>query len=183
MTNAELAVLSLLTEQARHGYEIESLIEQRGMREWTEVGFSSIYYILKKLESAGLVSGQLEEAPRGPARKVFSITPTGMTALHEAVLQALSTPHNSYPPIQLGLANLPLLTREEAITALMQHRDSLLNVRENLRANQQAQQPLPYFVDAMFDYSLTMTNAQIVWIETFIQRLKSPDDLLREESS
>ena len=45
MTNAELVVLSLIAEKPRHGYEIEVVIEARGMREWTEVGFSSIYYI------------------------------------------------------------------------------------------------------------------------------------------
>ena len=46
LTNAELAILSLIVEQPRHGYEIEQVIEQRGMREWTDVGFSSIYYLL-----------------------------------------------------------------------------------------------------------------------------------------
>ena len=44
MTNAELAVLSLVVEAPRHGYEIEQAIAERGMREWTEIGFSSIYY-------------------------------------------------------------------------------------------------------------------------------------------
>ena len=59
MTNAELAILSLVAEQPRHGYEIESVIEQRGMRAWTEIGFSSIYYILKKLEKAGLIAAEI----------------------------------------------------------------------------------------------------------------------------
>ena len=54
LTNAELAILSLVAETPRHGYEIEQVIERRGMREWTEVGFSSIYYLLKKLETDGL---------------------------------------------------------------------------------------------------------------------------------
>ena len=42
MTPAELAVLGLIVEQPRHGYEIEKVIEDRGMREWTEIGFSTI---------------------------------------------------------------------------------------------------------------------------------------------
>ena len=75
MTNAELAILSLVAEQPRHGYEIEQVIEARGMREWTEVGFSSIYYLLKKLERRGLVEGHLEAAERGPARKIYRLTP------------------------------------------------------------------------------------------------------------
>ncbi|MGD8625667.1 MAG: helix-turn-helix transcriptional regulator, partial [Anaerolineae bacterium] len=48
MTNAELAILTLVAEAPHHGYEIEQIIQERGMREWTEVGFSSIYYLLKK---------------------------------------------------------------------------------------------------------------------------------------
>ena len=32
MTNAELAILSLVVETPRHGYEIEQVIEERGMR-------------------------------------------------------------------------------------------------------------------------------------------------------
>ncbi|MFL7891509.1 MAG: PadR family transcriptional regulator, partial [Anaerolineales bacterium] len=48
MTNAELAILSLIAEQPRHGYDIEQAIVARGMRDWTEIGFSSIYYLLNK---------------------------------------------------------------------------------------------------------------------------------------
>ena len=39
MTHAEFAILSLIAEAPRHGYEIEQTIEQRGMRDWTEIGF------------------------------------------------------------------------------------------------------------------------------------------------
>jgi DNA-binding PadR family transcriptional regulator len=59
MTNAKLAILSLIAEEPRRGYDIEQIIEARGMREWTEIGFSSIYSLLKKLETAGLVEGRL----------------------------------------------------------------------------------------------------------------------------
>ena len=61
MTNAELAILSLIAEQPRHGYDIEQIIEARGMRDWTEIGFSSIYYLLNKLEKAGLIESQLQQ--------------------------------------------------------------------------------------------------------------------------
>ncbi|NDJ35521.1 MAG: PadR family transcriptional regulator, partial [Chloroflexi bacterium] len=121
MTGAELAILSLIAEGPRHGYEIEALIEERGMREWTAIGFSSIYYVLKKLEKAGAISSTLQPAQRGPARRVYSITPTGMQSLREAVYAALSTPHHGSSPLQLGLANLPLLSPAEAHRALSAH--------------------------------------------------------------
>jgi DNA-binding PadR family transcriptional regulator len=101
MTNAELAVLSLVAEQPRHGYEIERVIEERGMREWTEIGFSSIYYLLKKLEREGLIEGQLAETGRGPARKVYRLTPAGHEAARAGVLEALSVPHRCDIAIEL----------------------------------------------------------------------------------
>ena len=54
LTDAELLLLGLVSEMPRHGYELEQVIETRGMREWTQVGFSSIYFVLGKLEKAAL---------------------------------------------------------------------------------------------------------------------------------
>lgn len=172
MTNAQLAILSLVAEQPRHGYEIEQVIEARGMREWTEVGFSSIYYLLKKLEGKGWVEGRLEEAQRGPARKVFQATPAGLEARREALLEALSVPGQCYPPLQLGLANLPGILPEEAVLALQQYRAALEGRRVHVQAGWDRQKPLPYFVEAMFDYSITLIEAEKGWIERLIQRIE-----------
>jgi DNA-binding PadR family transcriptional regulator len=173
MTNAELAILSLIAEQPRHGYQIEQVIEARGMREWTEVGFSSIYYLLRKLEQDGLVEGQIErQAGRGPARKVYDITPSGEEALRAAVLDALSVPHPCRLPLQLGLANLPRLSHVEALTALRQYVDSLAARLEHVEATRESQQPLPYFVDAMFSHSITLIEAELKWITQFIAQLR-----------
>ena len=125
MTNAELAILSLVAERPRHGYEIENVIEERGMRDWTEIGFSSIYYLLKKLEKEGLVAGQLEEAARGPARKVYSATQVGHQALRAGLLDALSVPRPRRSPLQLGLANLPGIPPAQVTLALEQYHDAL----------------------------------------------------------
>jgi len=173
MTNAELAVLSLVVEQPRHGYEIEQVIEERGMREWTEVGFSSIYYLLKKLERDGMIEGRLEEAGRGPARKVYCATPAGHQAMHTGRLDALAVPRHSYPPLQLGLAGLPGLSRGEALAALRSYHDALAARLTQVQANWEGKGALPYFIDAMFDYSVTMLRAEMAWIEKLIHTVEN----------
>ncbi len=55
LTPAELTVLGLIVEQPRHGYDLEQVIEERGIRQWTDIAFSSIYYVLAKLEKRGRV--------------------------------------------------------------------------------------------------------------------------------
>ena len=172
MTNAELAVLTLVAEKPRHGYEIEQVIEERGMREWTEVGFSSIYYLLKKLERQDLIEGHLEQAERGPARKVYRVTPAGREKLRAGVLEALSEPHRRYSPLQLGLANLPGIPAEEALDALRKYRDALIVRLEHVRARWEAQRPLPYFVDAMFAHGITLGEAELKWVEKFIRQVE-----------
>lgn len=176
MTQAELAILSLVAEKPRHGYEIEQIIEERGMREWTELSFSSIYYLLKKLEQQDLVESRLEEAERGPARKVYEATPEGRAALKSGVLEALSTPGHCYPPIQLGLANLPVLSRAEALEALREYRERLEERQADLEAEWESQRPLPYFVDAMFEYSLRMVEAELEWVTDFAETVKHESD-------
>jgi DNA-binding PadR family transcriptional regulator len=175
MTNAELAVLSLVAEQPRHGYEIEQVIERRGMREWTDVGFSSIYYLLKKLEREGLVEGRLQEAERGPARKVYRVTSAGRDALRGGVLGVLSVPQPCHSPLQLGLSNLPILAQGGALSALRRYRAALAGRLEHVEANRERQRPLPYFVDAMFSHSLALIRAELEWMERFVAEMEERD--------
>lgn len=173
MTNAELAILSLLVEKPRHGYEIEQVVAERGMRDWTELGFSSIYFLLNKLEKDGLILSHLEPAAgRGPARKVYHSTQEGLVALREGALTALSVPGLTDPSLQLGLANLPSLQPAEILEALRNRRQVLIDQSNKVSKKWESQRPLPYFVDAMFDISLTMIQAELSWMERFIQRVE-----------
>lgn len=172
MTNAELGILSLVAEKPYHGYEMEQIIEKRGMRNWTEIGFSSIYYLLRKLEQQGYIASRLESAGRGPARKVYTITQTGAGAYREGVLEALSTHHQTYPSIQLGLAGLPAVQKEDALAALRLYRKGLLERSSQAQKARGAQLPLPDHVEIMFDYSLTMIKAEIEWVDRIITQME-----------
>ena len=184
MTKAELAILSLVAERPRHGYEIEQVIEERGMREWTEIGFSSIYYLLKKLQRKALIEGHLVAAARGPARRIYHQTPMGAEALRAGLLDALSVPHRCYPPLQLGLASLPAIPHAEALAALQQRRKALTDRLQHVQATWERQRPLPYFVDAMFDHSTTIIEAELNWTAELIRHLeeRNAQDRLQEET-
>jgi len=176
MTNAELAILSLVAEEPRHGYQIDQVIRERGMREWAEVAFSSIYFVLKKLERERLIEGLLEETKRGPARNVYHATEAGRAALRAGVLHTLSVPDRCTSSLQLGLANLPFVQPSEARVALGRYRDALAGRLEHVRERRENQQPVPDFVEAMFEHSTTMIRAELAWVEGFIARMEEEDD-------
>ncbi len=173
MTPAEFTILSLIVEKPCHGWEIEQIIESRGMREWTALGFSSIYYLLQKLETKKMVTSQTELLPgRGPARKVYHATTAGRKACHKETLAALQTTHKSEAPILMGLANLPHISQHEAAAALKNCRRNLEERLANIKARRKDQRPLAFHVEALFDYSLTRIEAEKKWIEKMITLLE-----------
>ncbi len=173
MTNAELAILSLIAEKPRHGYAIEQTIEERGLREWTEIGFSSIYYLLNKLENAGLIKSYLEQVEgKGPARKMYRVTNAGRKAQAAATYQVLAAPRAGAVPFLLGLSNFPVLPLPQAIEAMRTYRRQLTERRQHLVQRADAQPDKPFFVSAMFDYSLTLLQAEITWLDKFIRNVE-----------
>ena len=73
----------------------------------------------------------------------------------------------------MGLANLPLLSRQEALSALGEHQQGLAERRQHITRQRQTQQPLPNTVQVLFDYSFTMIDARLDWLTTFIEDIES----------
>jgi DNA-binding PadR family transcriptional regulator len=169
MTNAELAILSLIAETPRHGYEIEQVIEERGMREWTEIGFSSIYYLLKKLEKDGLVESELiPTGGRGKARRIYTATESGRASLLDSTLEALSTPQQCRPAILLGLGNLPIVSADQAQIALEAYKSNIEKKLAEVSTTLEAQRPIPSHVELLFGHSIAMLEAEMNWVEKIL---------------
>lgn len=174
MTNAELAILGLVAEAPRHGYEIEQLIERRGMRNWTEVGFSSIYYILGKLEQRGWIASHTEPAEgRGPARKVFQIQPAGSEAWYQATIAALTGPGEPNSSFLLGLAGLPAIRPADAVAALRLYRRGVLGRKSEVEAAWQQAGSLPFAIEGMFEYSVNLLQTELDWLDRYIPRFEN----------
>lgn len=173
LTNPELAVLGLVAEEPQHAYGIEQRVAVRGMREWTEIGFSSIYYVVKKLEKAGLLESDLSEVGGGPARRVYRLTESGGQTLSAEIRERLACPRPRSGDFLLGLANLPVLTPGEALSALEEHRLGLETTLEALhtKASADIRSNAPGHVRLVFEYSLAAVQAELDWVKKTIQNL------------
>ncbi|WP_188987980.1 PadR family transcriptional regulator [Saccharopolyspora thermophila] len=164
LTPAELTILGLVIERPRHGYDLERVIEERGIRAWTELGFSSIYYVLNKLQAKGYVAAEPGRSSR--SRRVYTATAAGRQSATQAVIAAISDVTPLRPPLLAGLANLPLLTNSQVAAALDERREQLDQRIRSVQAARQAQQPLPPFVESIFEYSLSLLQAERQWLDT-----------------
>jgi len=165
-TNAELAILTLLIEKPMHGYEIEQTIEDRGMREWTELGFSSIYYLLNKLKKRGVLKSRLEAARgKGPAKQVFFLTKKGESTLKTAIINAIAKPSRSFSSLHLGLANSYLISKENTLEALEEYATDLRLRYQNINKKWRNEgKEVPLHAKIIFDLSLTQIHCELNWV-------------------
>lgn len=171
LTDAELLVLGLIAEMPRHGYQLEQIIEQRGMREWTQIGFSSIYFLLNKLEKKQLVQSEKPETSK--AKKSYKLTDSGYQTLVEQTLETLEKYRPSNSSLLMGMLHWPNLTREQALTALMTRRNAIQAELSRLKDIRFKQLPLPDHLDIMFDFSLGQLNAEYHWINKTYHYMKN----------
>ncbi|MBB1155412.1 MULTISPECIES: GyrI-like domain-containing protein [Amycolatopsis] len=169
LTDAELTVLGLLVEQPRHGYELERVIEERGIRAWTALGFSSIYYVLDKLAKRGLI--EATGGPRsGKSRATFQATPSGVELCADATREALTTLTPVHARVLIAMANSPGLPDADVHSGLTARLTAVREQLAEVRATRTRQEPLPDAAAAIFDYSEAMLTADLTWTESVLSK-------------
>lgn len=171
MTDAELAILSIVAEGSIYGYAIQTIIDRRGLRDWTNIGVSSMYYVLEKLERQQLIASNASDQTDGPSRRKYHITSAGTGVLQTAVADLLSTPHDTVNGFDLGLANLPVLRTSQIRAAFTAYHHELHTLVTQTRARQQQlhEARAPFHVRAMFDHRLALLEADLAWVQRFIK--------------
>ena len=175
MTDAELAVLSIVAEGPIYGYRVQELVTERGLRTWTNIGTLSIYYILEKLERQGLMTSVSEPPVPETARREYRITAAGYGVLQTAVMDLLSTPREYANSFELGLANAYVLRASQIRTAITAYRLELQAQLVQARQRQQVAlaESAPFHVQALFDHRVALLEAEIAWITRFVEEWES----------
>src|SRR5450432_1181116 len=162
MTDAELAILTILSEGASSDRELSLTIEARGLRKWTAIGNSSMSYVLDKLLRQGLIDLISEDTHQRNVR----ISQAGTGVLQTSIADLLSNVHTYDKTFELGLANLHVLRTSQIRDALLSREQDLTSHLSWLR-EEKAQGDKPFQIEALFAHSIAMINAELAWLRTF----------------
>lgn len=75
-------VLALLSRKDGYAYEIASKLAHA-----VDMGEGTIYPLMRRMQSDGLVATYLEESPSGPPRKYYRLTDTGRASLTQQLAE------------------------------------------------------------------------------------------------
>mgnify|MGYP000882227813 CR=1 FL=1 len=93
--SVRFAILGLLAQRPRHGYELHAAFEALvgGEQNW-DIKPAQVYTTLGRLEEAGLVAEEPVEAPAGPDKRVYTITAPGRASLNEWLGTGIEREHS-----------------------------------------------------------------------------------------
>jgi DNA-binding PadR family transcriptional regulator len=166
---SEQLILGILSEQPRHGYNIEKVILSRGMRKWTDIGFSSIYYILERLETKKFVTS---DETKGKKRKQYSITDMGITALRNHTIKLISERMPANTHFMTGLATSHSISNTELTHAFEQRKLEISLDYATLKAKRTTIKNIPQSARQMLELSVSLLNAELLWINKELESMR-----------
>lgn len=161
------ALLGLLEERPRHGYELKRLHDRLFGGE-KQLRFGQVYASLSRLLRDGFVVVDAVERDEGPNRKRYAITPDGVARLEEWLLDPVD-PDAYLRSEQFTKVVLALLSRRSAEEILDAQRAAHLRTMRELTRRKRSGD----IADALTaDFALFHLEADLRWIELTGARLE-----------
>jgi DNA-binding PadR family transcriptional regulator len=140
-------------------------VKRRRLRDWTAIGFSSIYHALNKLGRGGRLQDRVTDVAGGPAQRVYRATPDGRALLRSELTRILSVPGRDPREVEVALMFAHFLP-VPALRACLAERARLAEM--NLRAEQRQWRrarlgPYRFWSSLIFDHSTRHLAAERVW--------------------
>jgi len=172
LSDREFMLLSLIWERkAVSGYQLNAIIKNRGYREWAEIGMTSIYIGLKKLEQKELIQGQLttNKTIQGPAAKEYSLTDEGANLLKEETGKGLSETRERDRRFDLALSTMDVLSLETALSLIFKRKIFLESEQKRISKVYSGQQHHISFQGALlFKHTLHFIKSEITFLNNLI---------------
>ncbi len=168
MTNQEIIILAILLETERYGYEIDKIIESRGIRKWNNIALSSIYVVLNRLTAFGLVSSRRVEQGGRPSRKLFSITENGRIGLEAEIEESLAQNGGLTGKFDMALLVWPFLSSERRSAMVTGYLDRLRVKEADYQARLKGE--MAWVSAASAERSLFIVRSEIEWLLSFAVR-------------
>lgn len=189
LNHTEFIVLGLISEEPSHAYKLDEKIEERGMRDWTSIGKSSIYRVIKDLEEEGLTEKWIEEVDNRVI-KVYQITNKGNKILKNHVYNVLKSFYGKNDEeFYVAFSMLPILNKSEQIDALSHSLQKIKTHIKELETMLQKNSEMPLNVTGLFIHPIEILKTDQEFLEWVLEEIKEgkgkalPEDYLKKEEN
>ncbi|MFF0454488.1 PadR family transcriptional regulator [Nocardia africana] len=170
---AALAVLGILAENARHPYEIRTLLRERGLDKTLKLKHATLYDLLPRLTAAGLVvQDDPARAGNRPERTIYRITPAGITAVKSWLRDLLGDPAHDAAAFAAALAFMFALPGNEVAELVSRRAERIDATIEEVEAGLAAASGVAPIFLTDHTYAQALRRAERDWLLAFAADLR-----------
>jgi len=172
-----LAVMSYLSQQPMHPYELGRTLREHGDARSIKFNHGSLYMVVGQLAKAGYIT-ELETSRAGqrPERTVYALTDEGRAEFRDWLAELVAEPQHEYPHFVAALSLIAALPPDEVVHLLRHRLDRLHQARAEIRdlIDTTLAQGVPELFLIEEDCRLTLLDAETSFVEDFIGKITDP---------
>jgi DNA-binding PadR family transcriptional regulator len=173
-----LAVMSYLSQQPMHPYELGRTLRDHGDARSIKFNHGSLYMVVQQLAKAGYIT-ELETSRAGqrPERTVYALTDAGRAEFRDWLRELVAEPEHEYPHFVAALSLIAALPPGEVVSLLQHRLGRLREARAEIRGIIDATlaQGVPELFLIEEEYRLALVDAETSFVEQFIEKITDPE--------
>lgn len=168
------ALLGLLAEDPKYGYEIKQQFEGALGNVWS-VSYGQLYPTLRRLSEMQWVTKQTAPGKKAAEKNIYSITPKGKSKLDEWLLRPLRSSYKVKDEFTLKFLFFDKLPRERVLEYLkLQQKKTVMQKEDFQRTLVSIRDELSFFLQAIIRKGIIHLEAENQWLEEVVSALEGP---------
>lgn len=167
------ALLGLLAESPKYGYEIKQKFEGALGNVWS-VSYGQLYPTLRKLSEQQWVTKKTAPGKKAAEKNIYSITPIGKKKLDDWLLKPLRISYKVKDEFTLKFLFFNKLPAEQVLDYLkMQQKKTIMQKEDFQRTLVSIKDEIDFFLQAIIRKGIIHLEAENQWLEEVIGDLES----------
>jgi len=172
-----LAVMSYLSQQPMHPYELSRTLREHGDDRSIKFNHGSLYMVVGQLAKAGYIT-EVETSREGqrPERTIYALTDEGRAEFRDWLAELVAEPEHEYPHFVAALSLIAALPPSEVVSLLRHRLGQLHQASTEIRGliDTTLARGVPELFLVEEEYRLSLLTAEIAFVEEFLGKITDP---------
>ena len=169
----KFALLGLLAESPKYGYEIKRQFEGALGNVWS-VSYGQLYPTLRRLSEQGWVTKRTEPGKKAAEKNIYSITDKGRRKLDEWLLKPVGSTYRVKDEFTLRFLFFRKVAPLQVLDYLRGYQERTREQRESFRATLESLHPgIDFYLQGIIRKGIVHLDAEDRWLQEVIEAIRA----------
>jgi|GEM_PF-1178471 len=184
ITNIEFLLLEFIFNRKEiSGYSIDQEIKKKKIREWMNIGTTSIYLSLKKLKQKKFIKSKINHNKKGKGGLpiIYKITEKGKRFLEKELIKVLSGAYESDVRFDIALLESSLVPSTIKILSLKKRKQILIQKKSELESMLSAIDMQNFESQLLINHKIDKIGSEINFVDKLIEIINGIEKKIKRE--